>query len=361
MNVPAFSDALHPNNASPDDATPVLSVVIPVFNGAKYITDCLYSVATAVNGLTEQERAQIEVVLCDNHSTDNTVALAGMITLGCAFRVIHPPEHFENRAFNWHHGLASARGTWMLMLHADDALAPAGLAAILRAARHPSASRATAIGGRHQTFTTETSQASAAKPRWPFFALLPGEALRREVLAFHCPFVPFTVMRRDAYERIGGLNTGYELVQDWDLWIRLLAEGDFLFTPEVTGLWRVHGSPDKYMRVFAREHLALAASLQTIIPGLSRPQIEQSLRLQAARVTSWFPDETVSAFSPDKTDAPGEAALLSTTLRDLPRARAAATLARAGRMIALRLYHLRLKGSARLLLHPKPGTAAGPA
>jgi hypothetical protein len=49
------------------------------------------------------------------------------------------------------------------------------------------------------------------------------------------------VFRRDAYERVGGVDRTFSFAIDYDLWLRLLDDGSsFLSVPAVVGMFRRH-------------------------------------------------------------------------------------------------------------------------
>ncbi|NJK34467.1 MAG: glycosyltransferase [Oscillatoriales cyanobacterium SM2_2_1] len=235
----------------------LLSVVVPVYNGEKFLSKCLDSLQRAIALLTPEERDRLELVVCDNCSTDHTQQLAELFTFPCSYRVIQTPQHYDNRTENWRYGLGQLAGTWIMMLHADDLMAEEGLQSIFRACAWVDDRPAAMLTGRIRTFTDQTPP-GRVKPYWGLPNWIGGESLRRHVLPYICPFVPFCVMRQSAYRAVGGLDPQYELVQDWDLWLRLLSHGALYAFPEVFGLWRTHGFSEKYSQIFAREHWAIA-------------------------------------------------------------------------------------------------------
>lgn len=238
-------------------ASPQLSVVVPVYDGAATLASCLGSVQQAVAALPPQRRDSVEVVVCDNHSTDASAQIAGEARYACSSRVIRPPVHLANRTENWHHGLSAADGDWLVMLHADDALVEGALDAWLDAIASPLAADVGFVTARHRTFVDSLEALSAPHPRaFPAPALLSGRLLTRWVLPLICPFVPFVLVRRAAYEEVGGLDSRLELTQDWDLWIRLCRRYDVLYVPHVVGAWRRHATSPGYQRVNMTEHLA---------------------------------------------------------------------------------------------------------
>jgi len=266
---------------------PSLSVVVPVYNGAATLEGCLRSVQAAVDALPPQRRERVEVVVCDNHSTDASAQIARATRFACRSRVLAPPAHLPNRTENWHHGLSAAAGDWLLMLHADDALVDEALAAWLDAIAGPLASRVGFMTGRQRRFSTSLDELGPPHPRlFPFASLLSGRALVRWVMPLLCPFLPLVLIRRGAYEEVGGFDRRLELTQDWDLWIRLCRRYDVLYVPRIVGAFRDHPTGVAYQRVNMAEHLAVLAALQRD-PATPPPRAVRWLarRSMNARVT----------------------------------------------------------------------------
>lgn len=323
--------------------TPLLSIVVPVYNGETFLEKCLQSIKGSVARLGDTDRASVEVIVCDNRSTDRTLEIAHKNKLECAYHIIQTPEHYQNRTLNWRYALASAQGTWTMMLHVDDLMAIDGLSAILSACRLQATGSAVMISGRHRTFT-DSSKPSRVRPLWPFTSLISGEALRTRVLPFLCCFVPFTVMRRSAYLQVNGLDESYELVQDWDLWIRLLALGDLYYCPQEFGLWRTHSFSERYAKVFAKEHTILSLDIQKLIPDLPENVVHSSLDTQLARIKSFLPDLPVNSFIADVQGATDIADRPLLSYKD-----AQQRMQWADRLVAMQLYWLRFVGGFRLL------------
>jgi glycosyltransferase involved in cell wall biosynthesis len=322
---------------------PLLSIAVPVYNGEKFVAKCLDSIATSLNALSPEDRAAIEVIACDNYSTDTTLEIIRNSKLSCQYRIVQPPTHYENRTSNWHYALSQATGTWMMMLHADDLMAPEGLSAILPACRQQMHGSAVAIAGRIRTFDDHAGP-SRVQPYWFLPSLIRGEDLRRHVLPFICPFVPFTIMRRATYLAVNGLNEAYELVQDWDLWIRLLAKGDLYFFPQVFGWWRTHGFSEKYACIFAREHTALALRIRQLVPSLTPTEANRCLEVQLAKARTWVPNFSAATLAAEVPCQEAAIAAAFPTTEDIPK-----RLQWANRQVSSQLYRLRLFGGLRLL------------
>ena len=87
-----------------------VSVVLPCLNEEAAIGACLQKI------LDTFSRAQLdgEIVVCDNGSTDRSVAIAESMGV----RVVHQPERGYGNAYL--QGFASAKGTYLVMGDADD-------------------------------------------------------------------------------------------------------------------------------------------------------------------------------------------------------------------------------------------------
>jgi rSAM/selenodomain-associated transferase 2 len=94
-----------------------LSIVIPALNEADNIVPTLHALAAV-------RRSNVEVVVVDGGSTDETAKLAEPL----ADCVIHAPA---GRAAQMNHGAAVARGEVLLFLHADTRLPPNGVSLVL--------------------------------------------------------------------------------------------------------------------------------------------------------------------------------------------------------------------------------------
>jgi len=109
---------------------PLVSVIIPNWNGAHHLSDCLGS-------LQRQRYRPSEVIVVDNGSTDDSLAL-----LACDYPDVRLIPLGENRGFapGCNAGLRAARGQILILLNNDTEVDPGWLEAIVAAfERHPEA------------------------------------------------------------------------------------------------------------------------------------------------------------------------------------------------------------------------------
>lgn len=95
---------------------PFLSVIVPVYNVEKYVSECVAS-------LTEQTFHDFEIILVNDGSTDNCPALCEQLAREHEnVRVIHRENGGLSAARDT--GIDHARGEWLTFADSDDAVAP---------------------------------------------------------------------------------------------------------------------------------------------------------------------------------------------------------------------------------------------
>ena len=98
---------------------PLISVIVPAYNAERWIGECIASVKT-------QTYPEIELIVIDDGSTDNTFSVASesVVDINNA-RIIHTENGGVCCARN--RGLDEARGEYLFFLDADDALLPTAI------------------------------------------------------------------------------------------------------------------------------------------------------------------------------------------------------------------------------------------
>jgi glycosyltransferase involved in cell wall biosynthesis len=187
----------------------MISVCIPVFNGARLIDRALRS-------FEAQTMAPGEVLVVDDGSTDETPSLLERWQAQGRLRFVRQANGGLPCARNT--GARHMRGTWMVPLDADDELDPRALElAHAAVARTPDAGWCVTdiarIGndGEEEVFTTQL-------PPGPTRAWLPALLERN--------FIERTILlRRDMLLSLGGYDEAFRIYEDWELNIRMVQAG----------------------------------------------------------------------------------------------------------------------------------------
>lgn len=93
----------------------MISVIVPIYNAESYLAACLDSI-------TRQSEREIEIVLVDDGSTDNSLAIAqDYASRDQRIRIYSIPHSGQSAARN--KGLAESKGGYIAFVDADDRLA----------------------------------------------------------------------------------------------------------------------------------------------------------------------------------------------------------------------------------------------
>lgn len=201
--------------------TPLVSVIVPMYNSAA-------TVAQTVASVLAQSIADWELIVVNDGSTDDGAAIVARATAGDArVRVITQANAGLAGARNT--GLAAARGRFVNFLDADDWLEPTGLADLTAAAL---ASRSPAAVGGVRVCDNDGRLLTTHRPTLTTIGL--DELLDR---AFFSPNAH--VSDRAA---LGSLrfDESLRVVEDLDMWTRLAESGvQWTTTPAVVAGYRV--------------------------------------------------------------------------------------------------------------------------
>lgn len=234
---------------------PPLSVVIPVYNGENFL-------AQTVQSVLAQSYPPAEIIVVNDGSTDGTKSVAA--AFGVKIRLEDRPNAGVSASRNF--GISSANTEWVALMDHDDLWQPNHLANLARAiSRNPTADVCYS-GGRELTLDPASGLFQLADEPMPF----PTIADLSSALQERCAFIPSaTALRRSTLLAVGGFNSQYVNLQDWELWLRLLHHGArFIHTPEPTLLYRVHSASRTHNALRTLKHSREVVE-QHVLPYLS--------------------------------------------------------------------------------------------
>lgn len=232
------------------DRRPWASVVMPVRNGGTYLRTALESVA-------RQELADVEVIVVEGGSTDDTVSTVRSFESRVPLTLVD-----LGNAGNWvaktNIGIHLARGRFISFLHHDDAWAVDRLRTLRRAVdRFPQAEwfvhDARYIDAHGHTVGTWTCPLSCVTALIPPAVAFP-RLLVQNFVPINGPFV-----RRDFLLRAMPMRESFQYTADWNLWLRLSSLGAVVHVPEILADFRIHAAsmtlreasdPESFQRQF---------------------------------------------------------------------------------------------------------------
>jgi glycosyltransferase involved in cell wall biosynthesis len=260
-----------------------LSVVIPYYKGAG-------SIAEAVGSVLDQTLPAAEIVIVDDGSPDDLEAALG--SLRDRVRIVGKENGGISSAMNA--ATEAAEGEWIVQLDQDDAFLPGRLEAIAAAARaHPEAD-IVATGARIE-FEGRLVR-TLAVPSYP-----PEE--QRLAIIGDCYFL-WPAVRRARLLAVGGYDTEFAVMQDWECFIRLVLDGALTaVVDEPLYRWRL--TPNSRSSADALENAdALVRLMEKTLrrPDLGeseREAVERALKAQRMRVALERANHAVRSAGPE--------------------------------------------------------------
>lgn len=204
---------------------PQISVIVPVYNGASTIRATLESVLA-------QSFTDFELLVVDDGSTDETVAVVkGLIEARQDDRL--RLYSFENagQGESRNRGAALATGAFLSFIDADDLWTTDKLAAQWQALQdNPEAAVA-------YSWTDHIDEGDRFFRNGPHLTFS-GNVYPKLIVSDFVGSGSNVLVRREAYEAVGGFEPSLTPAEDWDLWVRLAAKYPFVVVPKVQVLYR---------------------------------------------------------------------------------------------------------------------------
>lgn len=259
-------------------ARPLWSVMIPIYNGAHFLTRSLTSILEQDPGAMEM---QIEVV--DNCSEDDPEAVVRQIGGG---RVLfHRNDRNLGMFGNFNACITRSRGCLVHLLNCDDYVGPAFYRKISDA--FAESTECSAIFCR--SFVVDNGGATLGSSDFCASLATIGHD-PREFLMSNPVRTPGVVVRRSLYERQGGFDTSLTHTSDWEMWVRAIVQGGARMLDEPLAYYRVHdqSASNRVNRLAAglADQLRLSAKWQAaMLPGFDHRAFERQT-VRAALVRS---------------------------------------------------------------------------
>ena len=216
--------------------TPVMSVIMPVYNGERFLDEAIESVRT-------QTLANIELIVVDDGSHDASALIAEHhAEQDARVRVIRLEHVGLANALN--EGIGAARSDWIARLDADDIALPQRLERQYAFIRdNPDIAAVGAygfdIGERGRTVVALNRKGPATRAEY-----------QRQWQAGFIPFLtPTMVFRRDVALEVGGYRQEYFPSEDTDFNNRIADNHVVLVIPEPLIYYRIHDRSESYTQV----------------------------------------------------------------------------------------------------------------
>lgn len=237
---------------------PKVSIVTPAYNQGEYLAAAMRSVLT-------QDYANLEYLVIDDGSSDNSLAVAQAVAAEFPGRVTVQTQANTGQAETLNRGWAACQGEILGYLSSDDVLLPGAISRLVASLQQrPDVSLVYADFWLIDPAGMRLRQVQA--PEFDRRAMLENLVCAPGVGA---------LFRREVFDATGGWDPRRRQVPDFEFWLRVAEGGDFLRVPACLSEYRIHEGSASY-RVMP---VARAEEIVSVIQGhwAARPDTPPAL------------------------------------------------------------------------------------
>jgi len=197
-----------------------VGVAIPSFNQDQFLGQALESTFN-------QQKVSLRVALCDAGSTDQTLSVVDQYKNRFTFFRSHP-DRGQASAIN--EGISQLGSTaYVGWLNADDILLPDGLRVMAQ------------FLDQHPEYIAVFGKAHIIDDKGNITGEYPTKPFCKTKFAIHCTICqPASLIRRLAWDAVGGVDESLQTCMDYDLWWRLSKIGPIGYLEEFVAGTRDH-------------------------------------------------------------------------------------------------------------------------
>lgn len=198
---------------------PQVTIAVPSFNQGRFLDDALTSIF--------EQKLPVEVYVLDGGSSDDSVDVIKKWESRLAGWRSHKDDG-QSAAIN--EGIAMGRAPYVCWLNSDDWFLPSGIGKLVKKLELNKDNPA--VYGRTRNYVEVSNE----------FTNVWVEPFDVKRLALRCIISqPGTLIRRSAWESVGGLDPKLNFSMDYDLWWRLYKKfGELCFLEDFVAVNRVH-------------------------------------------------------------------------------------------------------------------------
>lgn len=214
------------------DNAPLVSVVVPCFNHEKFVRECIQSII-------EQDYKNIELIVIDDGSKDNSVNIIKKIVPDCEERFSRFEFRYrENKGLSetLNEALFWCQGEFLNVLASDDKIFPFKISLQIKELINRG-EKCVGVFGKALKIDKTSKEIGVINRQkkikiYHFYDVL----MHRHNLPACTQLI-----RIDNVKKVGGFKSGIE-IEDWYMWLKLLESGGyFVSLPVNFSSYRVHG------------------------------------------------------------------------------------------------------------------------
>ena len=204
----------------------LISVVIPVYNGEKYIRD-------SVNSILNQTYKNIELIIVDDGSTDRSVSI--IKSLNKNIKILKQKNKGQSSALNI--GWKNSNGKYLSYLSADDKINSNCFEELISLMDE----NTSLIYSNFQLIDINGGVIKNID-----YGVFNKNKFLEELVCYPASGILF---KKKDYDLIGGWNEKLHQIPDFEFWIRLLSIGEFKKCNKTLSQFRVHNESGSFKKI----------------------------------------------------------------------------------------------------------------
>ena len=217
---------------------PLVSVIIPNYNHARYLTERIGSVLA-------QDYPNFEVIILDDASTDNSREVINAFSSDPrVVRVVFNEANSGNTFLQWKKGFALARGEYIWIAESDDTAAPTFLSAVMAKILEAGSGVVLGFSGSYLIDSRGDRLEEDWERRVPYprRSVFEGEKFVRTFLLLRNKLynASMVVFRRDAIPAVDETYLSLPHCGDWLFWAEVCRQGRVVRVREKLNSFRQH-------------------------------------------------------------------------------------------------------------------------
>ena len=227
----------------------LISICVPTYNGEKYLSQC-------VRSIREQTYENVEILVVDDGSSDNTLALINRLANEDGrIRVIQNDKNL-GLVPNWNKCIREAKGAWIKFLFQDDLMDSDCCSSMIEFATKNKVS--VVLSDRHY-FVNDVSK--EAKGHYSSIKRLSHYISESKVITtdevskiYADDFLGVNflgepivgLVKKEVFDRYGFFDEGLKQLVDFEFWFRIGTNEPIGYINEPLNYFRVHGESESF-------------------------------------------------------------------------------------------------------------------
>ena len=200
-----------------------ISIIVATYNAGATLENCLQSIIPQLND-------QIELIIIDGKSTDNTLDIVNEKQQYITFFLSEPDKGIYDA---WNKGIMHAKGEWIMFIGADDTLLPNAIRTYLDYLRNLEDSHTYDYICAHNEYVNEKNKVIKIIGKEPSWGNMKRYMAAAHVASLH--------NRQNLFETIGKYEITYHICADYELLLRKRDALKYSFLPDCIARMKAGG------------------------------------------------------------------------------------------------------------------------